>query len=154
MKEKIKHYQKKLLSYLEHLYDVRVIGMLLFLVVVLLISWSGVKVIDTNYRLQRDISKLQQQNDVQKLSNENLRFEKDYLNTTQYLDITARKNFGLAAPGETVLLVPKEAALAHTVDLPDLEKIEVAKTTAKQPAYQRNFQAWISFFLHRQDAGI
>lgn len=129
--------------------DVRAVGLLLFLVVVLLISWSGVKVIDTNYNLQRQISQMQQQNQVQQLTNNNLKLQNQYYESQQYLDISARQNFGLAMPGETVINVPTAVAMAHTVDLPDQEQTEVTKTKSKQPAYQRNFQAWMDFLLHR-----
>ncbi len=130
--------------------DVRAVGLLLFLIVVLLISWSGVKVIDTNYRLQKQITAYDQQNQLQKLTNNNLKLENEYFQTNQYLDISARQNFGLAAPGETVLNVSTAVALSHTIDLPDVETVQITKTKARQPAYQRNFQAWINFLLHRQ----
>ncbi len=116
----------------------------------LLISWSGVKVIDTNYNLQKQITQYQQQNDLQKLSNTNMKLENQYYQTNQYLDISARQNFGLAAPGETVLNVSTSVALAHTVELEDTEQALATKTKAKRPAYQRNFQSWINFLLHRQ----
>src|SRR5688500_1618074 len=112
--------------------DVRAVGLVLFLVIVLLVSWSGVKVIDTNYRLQKDISRLEQQNQVKKLTNTNLKLQNEYYQTNQYLEIAARQDFGLAAPGETVLNVPEQVALAHTVRLPDTEQEEVQKTKAKQ----------------------
>lgn len=129
--------------------DVRAVGLVLFLVIVLLVSWSGVKVIDTNYRLQKEISRLEQQNQVRRLTNVNLKLQNQYYQTDQYLEIAARQDFGLAAPGETVLNVPAQVALAHTVDLPDTEQVEVRKTKAKQPSYQRNFQAWVDFLLNR-----
>ena len=130
--------------------DVRAVGLLLFLIIVLLVSWSGVKVIDTNYSLQKDIARLEQQNQISELTNTNLKFQNDYYRTDQYLDIAARQDFGLAAPGETVLNIPREVALAHTVDVPDPEQELAKKTKAKQPAYQRNFQAWINFLLNRR----
>jgi cell division protein FtsL len=141
---------EKAYDYILQFKDVRAVGLLLFLVIVLLISWSGVKVIDTNYSLQKEISQLEQQNEVKKLTNTNLRLENEYYQTNQYLEITARQNFGMAAPGETVWQVPSETALAHTVNLPDDEKVEAQKTKARQPGYQRNFQAWVNFLLHRQ----
>jgi len=140
---------EKFYEYVLQFRDVRAVGLLLFLVVVLLISWSGVKVIDTNYGLQKDISRLEQETQVLQLTNTNMKLENNYFQTNQYLEISARQNFGLAAPGETVLNVPQQVALAHTVDLPDTEQDEVKKTAAKQPAYQRNFQAWMNFLLHR-----
>jgi cell division protein FtsB len=143
---------EKATDYILQFRDVRAVGLLLFLVIVLLVSWSGIKAIDTNYRLQKQISQLEQQNQVHKLNNTNTKLENDYYQTDQYLEIAARQNFGLARPGETVLNVPQNVALAHTVNLPDEEKTETRKTQAKQPAYQRNFQAWMNFLFHRQAA--
>lgn len=150
MNEKHKLNLEKIYEYALQFRDVRAVGLLLFLAVVLMISWSGVKTIDTNYRLQKQISRLEQQVQVQRLKNTNTKLQNQYFETNQYLEVAARQNFGLAAPGETVLNVPQGVALAHTVDLPDAEQVEVRKTIAKQPAYQRNFQAWINFVLHRQ----
>jgi len=148
---KIKHYQQKIAGLSEQVRDVRMLGLGLFLVIVLLISWSGVKIIDTNYELQKQISELRQQNEVKRLANENLKLQNQYLETNQYLDVAARQNFGLAAPGETVLSVPKEVALSYTIDLPNTEQAETATVKKKQPAYQRNFQDWMDFFLHRKN---
>jgi cell division protein FtsB len=141
---------EKLMDFAQQFRDVRAVGLLLFLVVVLLVSWSGVKVIDTNYRLQKDIARLEQQNQIAELTNTNFKLQNDYYRTDQYLDIAARQDFGLAAPGETVLNVPREVALAHTIDTTDVEQEQAKQTKAKQPAYQRNFQAWINFLLNRQ----
>lgn len=126
--------------------------MLFFLVAVLLISWSGVKVIETNYRLQRQISELEQQKDVQELANTNLKLQNEYFETDQYQELAARRNFGLAAPGETVWVVPKPVALSHTVDLSDVERTETQKTKERPPAYQRNVQSWMNFLFHRDAA--
>ena len=145
-------YQEKIWGYAQNLRDPRIIGLLLFLVVVLLISWSGIKAIETNYGLQKQIAKLEQQNEVSKLTNENLKLQNDYYNTPQYLELAARKDFGLAAKGETVLIVPKDVALAHTVDLPQDKAAKEAEKQSKKPAYQRNFEAWMDFFLRRDTA--
>lgn len=150
MEEKPKNHLEKIYDYVLQFRDVRAVGLLLFLFVVLLISWSGVGIIDTNYRLQKQIARLEQQVAVQRLQNTNTKLQNEYFETNQYLEVAARQNFGLAAPGEAVLNVPQNVAFAHTVDLPDAEQTEVRKTQAKQPAYQRNFQTWINFLLHRQ----
>jgi cell division protein FtsB len=148
MLTKIKQYAATTGKYLAQLKDVRNIGQLLFLVVLLLISWSGVKAIETNYGLQRQISKLEQQNAVQKLANENAKLQNDYFNTPQYLELAARHNFGRAAPGETVLIVPRHVALAHTTEL-NKPTEEQAKQATKISGWQGNFQAWLDFFLNR-----
>ena len=148
MLDKIKHYQKIGLGLVARFKDVRFIGQLVFVAIVLSVSWSGVKAIEANYHLQKQIATLTQQNTVQKLTNDNLRLQRDYYNTSQYLELAARQDFGLAAPGEKVLLVPRSVALAHTVALPQDETLKAP--TKKEPFYSRNLHAWLDFFLHRK----
>ena len=111
------HLQQTLTKYIKftiygvkQLRDVRVAGQVLFVVVVLLVSWSGVKAIDTNYQLQQQVATIQEQNDVQQLENNNLKLQNDYYNSNQYLELLARQNFGLGASGETELIVPQNVA--------------------------------------------
>src|SRR5437667_142896 len=73
--------------YARQLRDVRVLGLVIFGGLVLLVSWSGIQVIQTNYDLQKQISKLQQQNQVQELENNNLQLTNQYFNTDQYLEL-------------------------------------------------------------------
>lgn len=146
LQAKAEPYIAKAQDYVLSLRDIRNVGMLVFVVIVLLISWSGIKAIQTNYGLQKQIAKLQQQDDVAKLQTQNLQLQNQYYNTNQYLEIAARQNLGLGAAGETELLVPESVALKHTVKMPSPE---ADSKVPKQPAWQRNFQAWIDFFLHR-----
>jgi cell division protein FtsB len=140
---------EKIWNFLQRLTDVGFLGQVLFVILVLLISWSGIKTIQTNYGLQKQITAVNQQNSLQKLQNDNLRLKNQYFNSNQYLELAARQNFGLAAAGEKEVIVPEHVALSYTVDLPSPTKPIEAK--AKQPAYQRNFEAWVNFFLHRQN---
>lgn len=135
-------------TYILSLRDIRNAGMLVFIVIVLLVSWSGVKSIQTNYGLQKQIATLQQQNEVQKLQNTNRALQNKYYTSSQYREVLARENLGLAAPGETELLISKDVALAHTVAQPG-RAAPTPSEVPKQPFWQRNFQAWINFFLHR-----
>ena len=130
--------------------DTRAIGLVAFGVVAILITWSGVKAVQTNYGLQKQISQLTQQSQVKKLENENLKLSNQYFQTDRFLELAARRQFGKAAPGETVLFVPKSVALSHTTNLPGSSQTKTSESLAKKPTYQRNFQAWINFFLHRQ----
>ncbi len=134
---------------LHELQDMRTLGQLAFLVVALMVTWSGVKVIQTNYVLQQQISRQQQEVAVQQLKNENMKLRNEYYNTAQYLELSARYNFGLAAPGEKVLLVPKKVALAYAPDV-EIESPRTATTEPNRPFYRKNIQAWIDFFMHRQ----
>ena len=127
--------------------DIRNIGLVAFGFLALLVSWSGAKVIQQNYELQKQISALQQQNEIQQLENENLKLKNAYFNTDQYLELAARREFSKAAPDEKVILVPKSIALKYTVDLPETK--EEAETVVEQakPWYQRNLEAWRQFLF-------
>lgn len=149
MFDKIKSYQKH--PTVQALQDSRALGLVAFGVVALLVSWSGIKSIQTNYELQKEISQLDQQNQVMKLENENKKLENQYYQTDEFLELAARRQYGKAAPGETVYLVPKKVALAHTVDLQPVKAASDKQTEVNQPTYQKNFQAWVNFFLHRTD---
>ena len=145
----IKNHLEKSSQLIQRLSDVRFAGQVVFVILVLLISWSGVKSIQTNYQLQKQISGLRQQNAVQQLQNNNLALQNEYYNSNQYLELSARQNFGLAAPGEKEIVVPENVALAYTTKIPDSNT--ESKTTNEAPIYQRNFRSWVDFFLHRQN---
>ncbi len=147
MQIKIEPYKEKASQFAQRLGDIRFTGQIVFVVLVLLITWSGIKSIQTNYGLQKQISVLKQQNAVQQLQNNNLKLQNDYFNTDQYLELAARQNFGLASSGEKELVVPANVALAYTVDIPN--KTAPAAADTKQPAYQKNVESWVNFFLHR-----
>lgn len=147
MFEKIKSYQNH--PMVTQFRDVRVVGLWVFVLLVLMVSWSGIKAIQTNYELQKQISRLEQQNEVHRLENENLKLKNRYLETDEFLELSARRQFGKAAPGETVLLVPKNVALAHTVELPKKDQA-TQRRAAAQSRYEKNFRAWMDFFLHRE----
>ncbi len=145
--------QEKLKQILDHPYasmlnDTRVLGLLGFGFIAILVTWSGIKSIETNYQLQKQISQLQQENSVSKLENSNQKLRNEYYKTDTFLELAARRQFGKAAPGETLYLVPKKVALAHTVAI---AQPAAPKTEAdSRPTWEKNLEAWVNFFLHRQ----
>jgi cell division protein FtsL len=150
-KYKIKQLAETIYAYVNQLRDIRFAGQVIFIIVVLLVSWSGVKAINTNYSLQKQISTLQQQNTIQDLENNNLKLQNQYYNSNQYLELSARQNFGLAASGETELIVPQNVALSYTVAEP---KTPATKPASQSSFFENNLKAWVNFFLHRQSTAI
>lgn len=124
--------------------DVRFTGQVMFVCLVLLMSWSGVKSIQTNYELQKQISTLRQQNEVASLQNQNLALENQYFETDEYLELSARQSLGLGLPGETELLVPESVALSYVPE--ELLQEQTQPQPAGRPG---NWQAWVNFFLNR-----
>jgi len=130
----------------KQLQDVRAVGLIIFGVIVLMITWSGIGTIQTNYNLQKQISQLSQENSNQQLENNNLTLENQYYNTSQYIELQARALLGKGAPGETLILVSKTAAYNQLAPEP---KAVTSSTSSQKPKYQQNFEAWMSFYFHR-----
>ncbi len=147
MLEKIKSITSH--SFLRNFKDIHFIGLCIIGVIVLSVSWSGAGIIDTNYKLQRQISELQQKNEVTELQNKNLELSNKYYATNQYLELQARRQFGKGAPGETLVLVPKSVALSYTVDL-SKSTSQKPDNGVEKPFYQKNFEAWMDFFFRFQ----
>ena len=145
MKINIEQYQDKILDLAGRFRDVRFTGQVVFAGIVLLISWSGVKTIQTNYELQKQISTIKQQNAVRSLENKNLELQNQYYKTNDYLELSARRNFGLGKPGEKEFLVPQSVAYVYAPEVP-------ASKASNEPTvstHTTNFQAWVNFFLNR-----
>src|ERR1700722_10921071 len=104
MLAKIKKYYYKIPW--QSLRDLRTVGLLVFVVIVLLITWSGIKTIQSNYGFDKQVATMRQQNQVQQLENNNLRLQNEYYTSNQYLELSARQELGLGLPGETELIVP------------------------------------------------
>jgi cell division protein FtsB len=146
MLNKIQEYKNN--PHLKQFQDVRVAGLLVFGIIILLVTWSGVGAIEQNYNLEQEISSLQHQDSLQQLQNNNLSLENQYYNTNEYLELEARQLFGKASPGEKLILVPQSVALQDTVNLSNQSNLASTKNLPK-PTYQQNFESWVNFFFHR-----
>lgn len=146
MVQKIKKFLKS--PSLKQLQDVRVLGLLMFVILALLVSWSTITAIQTNYGFQKQIATLEQENQVKQLENNNQELTNKYYQSNEFLELSARRQFGKAAPGEKLVIVPKSVAIAKTVDTTAANKAN-AEPPAQSSAAQSNFQAWMNFFMHR-----
>lgn len=147
MLEKIKNLPKN--PYLRQLNDVRMLTLLGIGALALLTTWSGIKSVQTNYELQKQIARLEQEVEIARLENENLKLSNEYLNTDVFLELAARRQFGKGSPGEKLLIVPKEVAMAKTIEIPSPQEEKAKEVETEKPKYQRNLEAWIDFFFHR-----
>lgn len=132
--------------------DTRLWAFVVFAIVVVVASWSGVRVIETNYELQKKIARLQQQNEITQLQNENQKLKNQYLETDTYLELAAREQFGKAAPGEKLILVPESVALSNSRDIPMKSPAQSGRgiKVETSPSYIKNLKAWRDFvFSHK-----
>lgn len=134
--------------YTQLLTDSRSLGLIAFGVIALLVTWSGIKAVQTNYDLQKQIARTEQANDVQKLENDNQRLRNEYYKSDEFLELAARRQFGKAMPGETLYLVPKNVAFVYAPESKATSQTDKKPQTHK-PTWQKNFEAWVNFYLHR-----
>lgn len=138
---KIKKYQ---------LDDPRTWAMMVFAVLAAMVTWNGAASIQQNFALQKRVVTLQEQNKVQKLQNETQKLRNEYYKTDEYKELSARRLFGKAAPGERVYVVPKEVATSKVGPAVTTKVEAPAQTNPLQlPKYQQNVQDWLDFFFHR-----
>lgn len=137
-------------QFVRRLTDVRFLGQIIFVIITLLVSWNTAKAIQQNYDIQKQVATKQKENEVQKLKNQNLKIKNQYLETDEYLELAARRQLGKAAPGETVVIVPKEVAMRYTVDSSIKSDSQIQQEAEEdKPTYQRNLEAWGRFFFRR-----
>lgn len=144
---KINKYYKSAASILKDFRDPKKGFQIVIVVVIVLITWSGIGSIESNYKLQKQISEIEQQNQLQELSNQNVDLNNKYLQSNQYLELSARQNLGLANAGEQELLVPSSVAMSYTVPVPN----DINKPKATPNTNNSNIQSWIDFLLHRNN---
>lgn len=136
------------INFFRHLSDVKFLGQTIFIIIVLLVSYSTAKAIQLNYDVQKRVAEKQKQNEVQKLKNENLKLKIKYLETDEFLELSARRQLGKALPGETVVIIPKEVAMRHTVASTINTDDEIQqKSDENKPTYQKNLEAWRKFLF-------
>lgn len=134
---------------IQKIMDPRNIGLYIFAIIILAITWSGMKTIQSNYQLQKQIATLKQQNAILDLENQNSALQNQYLQTDQYLDLAARQDLGLAAPGEQIMLI------SHQVTLKYYDEALAPKTTTSPSSadtrskYIKNLEDWRDLLLGR-----
>jgi cell division protein FtsB len=139
----------KITNQINKLNDIRNVMLYVFVLIVLAISWSSARTIQSNYELQKQITALKQQNQVITLGNQTIDLKNKYFQTDQYLELTARQSLGLAAPGETVKLVPKSVAMKYIDPSLSKQSDATASSNDTRSKYVKNLETWRDFLLGR-----
>jgi len=148
MQPKIKFYKTRLKGLILKFRDIKFAGQFILLVAVLMISWSGVKAINLNNKIQKEILTTKQENEIQSLENQDIKLQNLYYSSNQYLDIQARSNYGLGEKGEKEIIVPSNVAWRYVpkIKLPLNQQLS---SKLEEPSYERNVQAWFRVLLNQ-----
>lgn len=107
------------------------------------IVWQTAIVILDNYALQQEVDDLKEEVSLLELENQRLSFNIEYYKTDAYLDLAARENFNLKAPGERVVYVPRNDTT---------ESIESTDSTNEQSNINEasNVDQWLYFLFGKE----
>lgn len=103
-------------------------------------AWGAVSMMQRNYVLQRNLDAKERELTLAQLEAETLRYQGRYYASTEYQELSARENLGLANPGEKMLILPENSEEAKKVGAPSSA---VSTRSARQPS---NFKQWLDFF--------
>jgi cell division protein FtsB len=103
-----------------------------------LFTYSGISVIDRNWRLSAELETKKTELMKTKIEIETLEYEQKYLASEEYQELSAREKQNKMLPGESVLVLPKNSKSA-------LEKY--ASPTLASTETQNNFQSWLNYLF-------
>ncbi len=121
---------------------------LLAVAVAFAIVWQTVFVILDNYALQQEADQLEQEVALLELENQKLIFDIEYYKTDAFLDLAARENFNLQAPGERVLLVPRSQKSLEAGSTPEGSPGDAS--TDSNIGTASNLDQWLFFLFGKE----
>lgn len=102
--------------------------------------WGAVSMMQRNYVLQRNLNTKERELTLAQLEVETLQYQGRYYASTEYQELSARKDLGLANPGEKLLILPENSVKAKELDAPPTTMSVEPNLTPS------NFEQWLDFF--------
>ncbi|MGB4767683.1 MAG: hypothetical protein WBP22_00335 [Candidatus Saccharimonas sp.] len=107
-------------------------------------AWGSVSMIQTNFNAQKSLDDQRRQLALTQLEVDTLQYQQNYYKTDEYKDLAARKDLGLASPGEDVLLLPPNTLAVKDADAADTSKASL-QSSGTSRVIESNFDQWMSF---------
>lgn len=108
-------------------------------------AWGSVSMMQRNYTLQRKVDAKERQLVLTRLEVQTLEYEKRYHASSEYQELAARRDLGLANPGEKVIILPPNSSQAINYDT-ELDEQPAAAASTVKPS---NIEQWLTFLLGR-----
>ena len=130
---------------LKNLFDRRRLFVIAALLIIGYAGFSTLNIISRNYKLQKQVDKLNSEIELLKLQNQELEYRIAYYRTDAFIEKEARDKLSLQAPGEHVVIFPNKIP---TTAEPQLNAQQQAATEPFIQRSQTNLQHWL-YFLFR-----
>ncbi len=127
---------------IKHYYTLDNIVLLAAILLAVGFIWSTMGALQSNYVLQRQVDILRSQVEASRLESDTLQLENTYFASNEYLELQARQQFGKAAPGERMIILP-----ANTVS----DNVTADANKPREVVSNSNFQAWLNFFFSNKN---
>lgn len=106
-------------------------------------AWGSVSMMQRNYSLQRRLDTRERQLELSQLEVRTLELQKRFYQSSEYQELAARQELGLALPGEKLLILPPNTKSAERTD----DKSQAV--SASEPVQPSNLELWMNFLLGR-----
>ena len=108
------------------------------IVVAFLISmgwvWGTVQTLQKNFTYQQQVDTLTQNVELEKLRNQNLKFQQQYYQSDEFLELSARQRLGKASPGEKLIILPRSSPHVETPAAPCSGRCSDRRLAAAAPS--------------------
>jgi cell division protein FtsB len=101
--------------------------------------WGTMEALQKNFTLQQKVNQMKTEVELLDLEAQTLEFQQKYFQSDEYLELAAREHLGKAAPGEKVIILPK-----NTANDSQYREARASTTAATPPS---NFHQWMTFFF-------
>lgn len=101
--------------------------------------WGTVETLQRNFAYQQQVDALTQNVELEKIRNDNLRYQQRYYKSEEYLELSARQKLGKANPGEKLIILPDSRSIVDTTPTE-----AVTETAAIRAG---NLSQWMQFFF-------
>ena len=104
--------------------------------------WGSISTMQTNFEAQKSVEAQKKQAELTKLQVETLKYQNNYYKSSEYQDLVARTNLGLASVGEKLMILPPNSASVRQADKDEEAKAK-ATTHVEKPG--TNVDQWLAF---------
>lgn len=129
-----------MLNRYRHLFTIQNGTIMFAFVIALGWVWGTVQTLQKNFTYQQQVDTLTETIELEKLRNENLKFQQQYYKSAEFLELSARQRLGKASPGEKLIILPDSRNIKDTAQAEADPAAVVAVETS-------NLSQWIRFFF-------